>query len=812
MRGNTHARRTTLSRAPLAAAIWLAIGSAVAIAQDAAPAAETTKATEDKKEGSAVLETITVTAQKRTENLQEVPISIQVLGNEQIEELGIADFDDVVKLVPSVSFQRLGEVPGNFQVYMRGVVSGGDGNHSASQPSVGVYVDEQPVTTIRGAIDVHMYDIERVEALAGPQGTLYGASSQAGTLRIITNKPDPTALSYGYSGELNTISDGDNGNVVEGFINYPINDSAAIRLVGWSRKEAGFIDNTPGQRTFPSSGITDDNTELARDDFNYGDAVGGRAALKLEFNDNWSVMPTVMTQSQRTKGSFGVDPDVGDLATHQYYPQTSSDKWVQAALTVQGKIGNFDLTYAFAHLDRDLETESDYADYGFWYDTLMGYGTYFYDDAGDLVNPSQYIQADNGYKKRSHELRIASPADERLRFVAGYFWQDQDNAIQERYRIDNLAEDISVPGWSDTIWLTVQDRSDRDQAFFGELSYDLTEQLTATVGARVFEVDNSLRGFFGFGAGYSSGTGEAACFDPEGLRDAPCTNLDKSVQEDDWLGRFNLSYQFDPQRMVYFTWSEGYRPGGINRRGSLPPYLSDFLTNWEFGWKSMWLDDSLVLNGAIFQQNWEDFQFPVLGQNGLTEIKNANQARIRGFESDLTWAASYNLRLSAGVALYDAELTENFCGWTVNNVPVTVCPAGTLDPNGNPVSGPQAPAGSRLPITAKFKGNVSARYTWDVGGYEAHVQGTLLHEGRRKSDLRVAEQNILGDLASYELFDFSAGFRRDTWSVDLFINNVFDKRAQLSKFTQCPEAVCGDQTYTVVAQPRTIGLRFSQGF
>jgi outer membrane receptor protein involved in Fe transport len=795
---HTNGRRAAVARAPLAAAIWMAMSS-LAFAQDSAPAAEPESKEESGDERA--LETITVTAQKRSENLQEVPISIQVLGNEQLEEMSVADFDDVVRLIPSVSLQRLGEVPSNTQVYMRGVASGGDGNHSASQPSVGVYVDEQPVTTIRGAIDVHMYDIERVEALAGPQGTLYGASSQAGTLRIITNKPDPTGFSYGYSGELNSIHDGDSGSVAEGFVNFPINDSAAIRLVGWSRKDAGYVDNALGERTFPSSGITIDNAGRARDDYNYGDAVGGRAAIKIDLDDNWSIMPTVMTQSQRIMGSFGVDPDVGELATNQYYPQTAADKWVQAALTVQGKVGNFDVTYAFSHLNRDLETESDYNDYAFWYDTLFGYGTYFYDDAGELVNPSQYIQAFNEFKRRNHEFRIASPADSRLRFVAGYFWQQQSNDIEERYLIDDLAHDLEVPGWTDTIWLTEQDRQDHDEAFFGEVSYDFTDKLTATVGARFFKVENSLKGFFGFGAGYSSGTGEAACFDQQDYEGAPCINLDKSTDEDDALGRVNLSYQIDEDRMVYFTWSEGYRPGGINRRGSLPPYLSDFLTNWEVGWKSVWLDDTLVLNGALFHQNWDDFQFPVLGQNGLTEIKNANQARIRGFEADLNWAASYNWRISSGIALYDAELTENYCGFA--------------DANGNPETNcaePQAPEGSRLPITAKFKGNVTARYTFDVGNYEAHVQGALIHEGRRKSDLRVEIQEILGDLDAYELFDLSAGFRRDNWSVDFYIKNLFDERAELSKFTQCPEAVCGDQTYTVVAQPRTFGVRFSQNF
>ncbi|MBK6435185.1 MAG: Plug domain-containing protein [Rhodanobacteraceae bacterium] len=165
-----------MARAPLAAAIWVAMSTA-AVAQEAAPAPATETTVGDKKDGDAVLQTITVTAQKRTENLQDVPISIQVLGTDQIEELHIADIDDVFKLSPSVSFQRQAEVPGSYVVYMRGVASGGDGNHSASQPSVGIYLDEQPVTTAQGSLDVHLYDIARVETLVGPQGTLYGVGN-----------------------------------------------------------------------------------------------------------------------------------------------------------------------------------------------------------------------------------------------------------------------------------------------------------------------------------------------------------------------------------------------------------------------------------------------------------------------------------------------------------------------------------------------------------------------------------------------------------------------------------------------------------
>ena len=799
-------RPRKLVRMPLTAAIYVAFGS-MALA-GGAMAQET-------EDSAPSLETITVTAQKRTENLQDVPISMNVIGAQQLDELQINDFEDYAKLLPSVSISPSG--PGFGQVYMRGVASGGDGNHSGPLPSVGIYLDEQPITTIQGALDLHVYDIERVEALSGPQGTLYGASSEAGTLRLITRKPDTSGFSAGYGFEVNAIDGGGFGNVAEGFVNVPISDNTAIRLVGWQKKDAGYIDNVFGERTFPTSGITQNNADRVEDNYNDVDTVGARLALKIDLNDNWTITPTIMGQRQEANGNFAYDTTVGKREISHAYPEKSNDRWAQAALTVQGKIGNFDLTYAFAHLKRDVDTDTDYSDYGFWYDTLLGYGAYFYDDNGDLANPAQYIQGVDGYKKTSHELRIASPQDQRLRFVAGLFWMDQSHDIEQRYRIDGLASSLSVRGWEDTIWLTQQERKDHDEAIFGELAFDFTDKLTATAGFRHFRADNALKGFFGFANGYASQSGqpaqnrsgEAACivqFGPNpanwpSFNGAPCKVFDKEVQEKDTLGKFNLAYKFTPNKMAYFTWSEGYRPGGINRRGTLPPYITEFLTNYEVGWKTSWLDNRLTFNGAAFHQIWDDFQFSALGQNGLTEIRNANQARIQGLEMDVNWAATYNLRLTAGVGFYDAELTENYCGDVdANGNPITVCNA------------PQAPDGTRLPVTADYKGNLTARYSFDIADYEAYWQSSVVHEGRRTSDLRILERNILGDLPAYTLVDFALGVRKNNWSVDFYIKNLLDENAQYSRNVQCPETVCAAQVYSVAGQPRTFGIKFSQEF
>ncbi|HJW05168.1 MAG TPA: TonB-dependent receptor [Rhodanobacter sp.] len=817
-------RRAGLNRLPLAAAICFAMSSA-AFAQDAGQAQPPT-GTPPAEQKVATLSTVTVTAQKRTENLQKVPISIQVLGSEKIEQLHISNFDDYVKYLPSVSYQSAG--PGFSEIYMRGVASGGDGNHSGSRPSVGVYLDEQPVTTVTGPLDIHMYDIARVEVLAGPQGTLYGASAQSGALRIITNKPDASGFAASYSAGIDSVAHGGIGHVVEGMVNIPIAKSAAIRLVGWHEHDAGYIDNREGTRTYPVSGITVSNARnctassllvcmpAAKKDYNDNDIDGGRAALKVDLNDDWSINGTLMGQNTVAHGNIATDPVIGDLALTHFYPERTSDRWWQAALTLQGKIGNFDLTYAYAHLKRIQVEHNDYSDYSFWYDQLpYAYGNYLYDNAGALINPSQYIIGKDRYAMDSHELRLASPKEDRLRVVGGLFWERSVHDIEQRYMVNGLADSLSITGWPSTLWLTEQVRTDRDEAVFGELSYDfIPDTLTGTIGGRYFRADNSLGGFYGFSAGYYPGSsyGEAGCISPQPYRGAPCLDFDKNVKETGSLGKANLTWNISPTKMVYLTWSEGYRPGGLNRRGSLPPYKSDYLTNYEFGWKTTWFGNRLSFNGSVFQQDWKDFQFSILGANGLTEIKNANQARIRGLEAELNWAATYNLQLSAGAAFYDAKLTATYCGFTdANGTPVTDCPGAEL-----------APKGTQLPVTPKFKGNLVARYTFDIGQNEAFVQGALVHVGERKSDLRLLENGLTGNLAAYTTMDLSAGFHKNGWTVDVYVNNLFDKRAQLYKYAECAEAVCAahgvvaqypnGQVYTVTNPPRTIGVRFTQEF
>jgi outer membrane cobalamin receptor len=421
------------ARTPVATAVLLALASPALMAQEQTTLGE-----------------VVVTAQKRTENLQDVPISLEALGNKALAELHVQNFKDYVQMLPSVSMQPGIQGGSGFAaVYMRGVVTGGDGQATTSQPSVGMYLDEQPITTIQGNLDVHLYDIARVEALAGPQGTLYGASSQAGTIRIITNKPDLSGFSAGYSLEGNIVDGDDTGYVAEGFVNLPINDKMAVRLVGWNLSTAGWIDNMLGTRTMPGDTSTTaddfvmDSAAFAKKNYNTIDTTGARAALRIELNDNWTVTPTVQAQQQDQKGSWGDDTSrcavptyIDDVSYNDILPcpagttnatqerlargsynvthfrkEFTNDHWYQAGLTIEGKIANFDLTYSGNYLNRDVDGSFDYSDYSYWYDSLYTTGYFaglFLDNNDVRVNPAQSFENNDHYTKQSHELRSGS--------------------------------------------------------------------------------------------------------------------------------------------------------------------------------------------------------------------------------------------------------------------------------------------------------------------------------------------------------------------------------------------------------------------
>jgi outer membrane receptor protein involved in Fe transport len=674
-------------------------------------------------------------------------------------------------------------------------------------------------------------------------------------------------------GEVNTVAHGGVGGKLEGMINLPIAPRIAFRGVAFYEHDAGYIDNVLGSRQYCGTtlyendeavgcvhdGIAFNNANLVKKDFNDQDVYGGRAALKVDLNDNWTATPTFMYQKMRSNGVFFYDPNIGDLKIDRFFEEKNKDRFWQAALTIQGRIANFDVTYAGAYMDRPTYSTADYTDYSDAYDQLyehvggLAYFFYFHDAAGNTISPQQFIVGTNHFKKLSHELRVASPADKPLRVIAGAFYQTQKNFIHQDYKVFGLAPELSVNGHPGTLWLTQQKREDKDYALFGEASFDVTPQVTFTAGGRLFKYDNTLIGFFGFGrnpaggftekpfnAGGSSQTGVIQCFTVGGERfgqalangdditlidpvvpGSPCNNLAvfedgqvKPVRAKDHGFTHRLNAQWKPQEnlMFYATWSRGFRPGGVNRRVDVPPYDADFLTNYEIGWKTTF--GPLRWNGDIFHEKWSKFQFAFLGANSFTEIHNARNARINGLETDVSYVRG-GLTLNAAAAYTDAKTVGNICTFAAD--PDPDC-QGVVDGNQDFVA---APSGTQLPITPKFKATTTARYSWPAwADVKAHVQGGVTYRGSAPSSLRTdialvgtgehVNPNVFqGRLHSATLVDLFAGLDWPRWSVELFATNLFDKRIDISRQTACGSCT---RALVVPGRPRTIGLRAGAKF
>ncbi len=789
----------TFTRKPLAMAVSTALAGSVfavtAMAQG--------------NDGQPMLEEIVVTAQKRTENLQDVAVSVQVLGNQQLENLNLEDFRSYVEFLPTVSWQS--ERPGVAQIYMRGISSGGDGVHSGSMPSVGVYLDEQPITTINHILDLHMYDIARIETLAGPQGTFFGASSQAGTMRIITNKPVLGEYEGGFDIGVNAVNKGDPGYSAEGYFNMPVGDSAALRVVGWHVMRGGYIDNVERSVTLRGVNVTNTNTNLVEENFNDQTITGARALLKVDLNDRWTVTPGLMAQQNDSNGVFFHDPeDVGDLQVDRYFDEFYDDAWYQASLTVEGQIGNLDLVYAGAYLDRDADSVSDYTHYAQYLDNYYAYyDSCYHTDATTLncTDPSQFISGDETFSRSSHEFRLQSSGENRLRWTAGLFAQRQEHDFDLRWNVPDMDPDfdpVRLASWpygtvvqgANVVWQTKQVRVDRDKAFFGEVSYDFTDALTGVVGYRYFDYENSLFGYTG---------GLNRCLDANDLPQYACFDEGPNVNDvskghGESL-KFSLNYNLTDTRMLYATYSEGFRAGGVNRAivPGIAKYQPDFVDNYEIGWKTTWLDGRMRLNGAAYFLEWQNFQFSFLdfAVSPLTIIQNIGQAETTGLEFDLTLAATTDLTLSLSASFNDAELKEPY--WRRDDDRLA----------GEP---PTAPAGTEMPFVPRLQYTAIGRYSLNFGTWPGYLQAAVSYTDDSWNDLEVANRT---KQPSYTLLNLATGIEGEDWHVDLFLDNVTDERAQIVRYSSNyfdPFSEITQDSAIAVNRPRTIGLRYGRKF
>ena len=762
------------------------------------------------------LDEIIVTAQKRAENLQNIPSAVQALGQSTLENLNVKSLDDYVGMLPSVTYGQAVGSPGRSVIYMRGISTGAAGPNllpNGQSPTVATYIDEIPTTTSGGTIDMHIYDVARVEALAGPQGTLYGSSSEAGTLKVVTNQPDTGKFAAGYDIDGNSTAGhgGAPGDTVEGFVNIPLSNNIAIRLVGFQEHDGGYIDNIPHTITYPSTGFAVNNNSLVKKNFNPVDTTGGRGALKIDLDEDWTVLASIMGQDQWTSGFFGYSQNLGVDQVGFHLPEKSHDSYWAPSLTISGKVGNFDVTWAGSFLRHSIYQLQDYTDYSFFYDIASGFAAnYAYGPGGKPIDVGQTIKEVQQYRKETQELRFASPVENPLRVSGGLFYENQLARAYYDQFIPGIDPALTVPGDPNSVWEARSITAQVDEAVFTNIAYDLFPNLTLEGGGRIYHYNIEFDNFSGGGIGYAfaGGAGVGRCIPGStGVLGSPCTDNHRHLTQTGGTYRGSVTYKFMQDALVYFTTSDGYRPGGFNANSKIPPYLSESLVNYEVGWKTSWLGNRIRWNGDLFYDPWSDFQFAFQGPNGVSQTVNAGQAVSEGVETDLSVKATNALTVTAALSVINAHLTEPYCG--------------KLLPNGQPQTDcalPQAPNDTQLPSSPYAKGSLTARYAFDIGAdLDAYLQSSTRFTGGSWNYLQSFikgqdPRTITGRNPSFFQEDIAGGMNWGNSNLELYVKNAFNADGELGRFVKCPVTICNASTYVVNIRPLSVGLRFGQRF
>jgi outer membrane receptor protein involved in Fe transport len=535
---------------------------------------------------------IVVTAQHEKQSVQKVPISMLALSSAALADRQVQGLSDLATLLPSVSIAGLG--PGLTTPYFRGIVPAG-GNYA----SVGYYLDDIPITGT-GVPDIHVYDMERVEALSGPQGTLYGAGSLAGTLRFVPVKPKIGKLEFGVDVQANKYGGHGEGGQIEAYANLPVSNNFAVRVMAYYRKDGGFVNNTPNNGKFndgssstlnlgdnvPSTTYTLNNSNIAKNNYNPIYEYGTRVQALWEPAPGWEIMPEITAQRQTAYGYFGYDPRVGDLQVHDYSLTRQDDRWAQGELSIHGHIGDFDLFSATGYFYRRLYLNNDYTYYTVTYDRFgPGYENYlqFFDKNGctgsgatlhcsTLINPTQYYHSWSTQTKFTQDLRIKTPTSWPFDVTLGGFFQSQFYENNSYYAIAGLGnvegyteaggQESNPAGFgipvsqggtmvlgspavkSDGFYINENNQYYHDEAIYGEGHYKITPNLKLTGGLRYFWTDYEtlgLAGVMGSAASKSSSlylpTGTYGCPTPLPA-DVRLTCLNTNPAAADEVGRY----------------------------------------------------------------------------------------------------------------------------------------------------------------------------------------------------------------------------------------------------------------------------------
>lgn len=804
----------------------------------------------------AQIEEVIVTATKRPESLQDVPVAVNALTAEAMEQTGVTNFEDYMLQLPGVTAGGSG--PGQNTIYIRGVASTTPNLTVAGvaglAPNVALYLDEQSLAQPGRNLDVYAADLQRVEVLSGPQGTLFGASSQSGTVRLITNKPDPSSNSAHVNLGSSWTEGGEMSNNVEAVVNLPVSDQLTLRGVVYVDNQGGYIDNVQGSRTARESArfrpegtirangvpvssaragfqstadlsdvnfIAADNGNRIEDDINDVTYAGVRLSALYDFNPDWSLLVSHTSQQVEADGVFFADPNLGDLEIQRYSEDRLEDGFDNTNWTLRGRFGTLEAIYAGAFTSRDAEQVVDYSDYLFAGQYLPYYicdGSVTYpgtgvDPSGTCQAPNLFVNSTTGTEVQSHELRFATDPDRPINATFGGFYSSLELRELNSFTYPGSEQAVAFNGnvgfgpnysaqpssaadttqWPEgVIFRNDVVRPDDQLGVFGEVTFDLSDQFSVLVGARWYDIEVDLRGsaagsFGNFGADTDNNAGNNL----DQLFSSPNPDV---AQTDGVISKFGLNWTPNSNQLVYVTFSEGFRPGILNRPGgsSNPagtftvPYAidTDDMTNLELGWKVDMFDYTLRFNGAIFNSEIERLQTTIFDPSitNLFFSDNAADAEVTGFEGDFIWAPAsvMGLNVTGAFSFLDSEITR------------VITPTDDVR------------VGDSLAFAPEFQFNLRARYEWDLdSGMTAHIMPHVTYSDESYSDIITINRDRI---QGWTMWGLTAGVSTDQWTAELFADNLSDERAEIAR------SFVFDRERVTYARPRSMGMRVTYDF
>ena len=768
----------------LAAASLLAFAAAPVRAQQD----DSTAANED----SGAIEEILVTATKRgVQRLQDVAMAISALSGDTLRDMGAQNFMDYAGQIPGLQFQDLG--PGDKEYIIRG-------GNSVGASTSGVYFDEAVITGRNKEDgggrqpDPKLYDIQRIEVLKGPQGTLYGSSSMTGTIRIITNKPDPTKFEGNVEGEISGTRKGGSNYNFHAMVNFPvIEDKLAVRAVGWINDNSGFID----QVRLPNKNINTDNVE------------GGRFSLRAFPSESLTVTLSATVQNMTSGGSSRFTPGSAFFAVP-----------VPGFPNVQGcDLCNVDFTES--RWDENMQIYSATFDWQLEHGELLATTNFFrrtidfnFDGTPvlfalfdlflggvDLASPSVTFQPQRR-KMWSNEIRYSSDLEGPVNFVVGGFLSREDKFFDVQvFRANDLgfptgafstAPEADFFAGGSTIFGRNRNISTNQEALFGEVNVAVTDVMEVIGGIRYFnsDIDDLEQAIKPFGG-----------FPPDS---GPAEDSFK-LSEDKVTYKTGVNFHVNEDQLIYLVAAQGFREGGINDVGipavaQIPRFFKqDSLWNYEVGAKTSWLNNSLIFNVAAFFTRWNNIHTVIKDPTGAFQfVANGGDVSIDGIEVELISRPTSKLEFKAGISYTDARLTTD----------APFAAGQTLD-DGSFFQDPNAGLkGDQVPNIPDWQFGISGAYHTPVfdGSWEATTRFDLSFMGDRGNQFRPNSPFFVA-LNQYTVVNFQFILDNGSWRAAFFANNLTDKRAQIDAIRSQQ-----DPLGFLTIRPRTVGGRLAKSF